>query len=172
MQAHQVVDRVFEDIAAAGELQPSALLRLLALYKQTTLEAALAIVVTPSPLPCILLPSRSFTRAVLTKANANAGLIANHTRTSPWCRKWWRQVAGHFISWRALAMSLTVLAPVPLPFRAFCSCLSIIDLFPRSLCLSCFYFRMSTCTHTQTSLTKTRDEQCASSTTAPARTSP
>eukprot|EP00802_Teleaulax_amphioxeia_P019518 Tamp_19757.p1 GENE.Tamp_19757~~Tamp_19757.p1 ORF type:complete len:256 (+),score=44.14 Tamp_19757:117-770(+) len=44
VRAAEVADHVFDEIAAAGELRPAALGRLLALYKANTLESALSLV--------------------------------------------------------------------------------------------------------------------------------
>jgi hypothetical protein len=58
VRAAEVADHVFDEIAAAGELRPAALGRLLALYKANTLESALSLVVLCSALLSPQSPAR------------------------------------------------------------------------------------------------------------------
>jgi predicted nucleic acid-binding Zn finger protein len=102
LRAAAVADHVFAEISAAGELSPCAMARLLALYKQGTLEAALGLVVLPFVPRFFALPDM---RMVVTPAASG--------RTNEWCRKSWLRAAGRSTSLRVLGTSHTVLFSSP-----------------------------------------------------------
>jgi len=121
VRAAEVADHVFDEIAAAGELRPAALGRLLALYKANTLESALSLVVLCSRRKAL----RVFCVWALCASCSNWGhrvfpcplsgaplallvlTVARH-RTRRWCRSWLWRAAGRCTSWRARATSHTV----------------------------------------------------------------
>lgn len=93
-----IADQIFEEMAAEGELSNVALSRLLVLYGQKTLEAALGLLVNDraATRPCVLASFRK----------AEARHFARRTRTG--FRSWSLRVAGRSSSSRALRTSLTV----------------------------------------------------------------
>ena len=104
VRATNVADQVFLDLSAVGKLNPSALQRLLTLYKSNTLESALNLVVLPACPPYAACPSGAHGRSLA-------------SRTKGWCRSWWHRVAAHCTWWRARATSHMCVSSTTAPAR-------------------------------------------------------